>query len=297
MTPHQEGIRAALIGAAVNLVLAFVKIVTGVLGHSYALIADGIESTSDILSSLVVIGGIHVSAQPADRNHPFGHGKAEPLSGGFVAILLWVAAGWIAWHSLAEIREPHHAPAPYTLAVLGAVIVVKGLLSRWVQRVGRRVDSTAVRADAWHHRSDALTSGAAFIGISVALVGGPRYSAADDWAALAACVVIALNGLRLLREAVNDLMDASVPADIVSRVRAVAAAVPGVVAIEKCRIRKSGLELAMDIHVIVDGDISVREGHAIAHAVKDRLLSSGHRIVDVTVHVEPPEVAHEPQQP
>lgn len=291
MSLHLQGIRTALLGAAVNLFLAGVKIAGGVWGQSYALIADGIESAADVVSSLVVITGLHVSARPADANHPYGHGKAEALAGVVVASLLLIAGGWIAWSSVAEIRNPHHAPAPFTLIVLAAVVLVKEALSRFVLRVGDALDSVAVRGDAWHHRSDALTSAAAFLGISVALIGGPGFEAADDWAALSACVVILLNGARFLRESVNVLMDASAAPELVEEVREIAGSVEGVLEIEKCRVRKIGLEWSMDIHVVVDGDWSVRRGHEVAHAVKDRLLGSGHRITDVTVHIEPGEAA------
>jgi len=296
VAPHQEGIRAAVAGVLVNVSLALVKIVAGVVGHSYALIADGIESTADILSSLVVMGGMHISAQPADDDHPYGHGKAEPLAGVVVATLLVAAAAWIAWGSVAEIRNPHRAPAPFTLGVLALVVVVKEVLSRRVLQVGEKLDSTAVRGDAWHHRSDALTSAAAFIGISIALLGGPGYEPADDWAALVACGIIVFNGGRLFRESVNDLMDAAVPARTLGELRAVAEGVEGVLAIEKCRVRKSGLELVMDLHVVVNGDLPVRRGHEIGHQVKDRLMAADARIVDVTVHVEPHDAPHHPQR-
>lgn len=281
------GFRAALVGMVANLLLAVVKIATGLLGNSYALIADGIESTADILSSLVVLGGLHISVLPADEDHPYGHGKAEPLAGVAVAVLLLLAAAWIGVASVHEIRVPHHAPSWFTLPVLAGVVVVKELLSRRVFEVGQSLGSTAVRGDAWHHRSDAITSAAAFVGISVALIGGPGYEPADDWAALVACAVILANGFRLLRESVNELMDTSVAAERLAEIRRVAGSVTGVVGIEKCRVRKVGLGLAMDIHVVVDGGMSVRGGHEIAHAVKEQLIGSGQRITDVTVHVEP----------
>ncbi len=283
-------------GVLVNIFLAITKIAAGVIGNSYALIADGIESTSDILSSMVVMGGMHISARPADEDHPYGHGKAESLAGVVVAALLLAAAGWIAVSSVSEIRNPHHAPAPFTLLVLALVVALKEILSRRVLKVGDAIGSTAVRGDAWHHRSDALTSAAAFVGITVALVGGAGYESADDWAALAACGVIVFNGIRLLRESVNDLMDATVPVETLEMVKQVAASVDGVLAIEKCRMRKTGLELSMDIHVIVDGDLTVRAGHAIAHEVKDRLLAADSRIADVLVHVEPHDAKHGPQR-
>lgn len=292
---HREGIRAALVGVMVNLGLAVLKILTGVLGNSYALIADGIESTADIFSSIVVMGGIHVSSIPADEEHPYGHGKAEPLAGVVVASLLLFAAVGIGWGSVREILTPHHAPAWYTLPVLALVMVGKEVLSRHVLRVGEALNSTAVRGDAWHHRSDALTSGAAFVGISVALVGGEGYEPADDWAALVACGVIAFNGFRLLRESVNDLMDRAVDPALVARIRRISGEVAGVRGIEKCRVRKVGLGLSMDIHVTVDGDATVRRGHEIAHAVKDHLRASDRRIVDVVIHIEPDDFLRGPE--
>ena len=228
-----------------------------------------------------------MAVKPADANHPFGHGKAESIAALAVAGLLFGAAILIAIHSIREILTPHHSPAPFTLVVLLAVIVVKESLYRFAFKTGRRLKSAALKSDAWHHRSDALTSAAAFIGISIALLGGPGYESADDWAALAACGVITWNGQRLFREALDEVMDASVPTGIVELVRSIANQVEGVVDVEKCRVRKSGLHLAMDIHVVVDGALTVREGHTIAHRVKDRLLASEFGINDVSVHVEP----------
>jgi cation diffusion facilitator family transporter len=287
METLKSGLFVSKLAIAINLLLAVVKIVTGVVGHSYALIADGIESTADIFSSVVVWYALRWASKPADANHPYGHGKAESVAGALVALGLLAAAVTIAVHSVREIRQPHRAPAWYTLAVLAGVIVIKETLYRRVINVGRTLRSTALTGDAWHHRSDALTSAAAFIGISIALLGGPGYESADDWAALAACGVIAWNGFRLVRTALDEVMDAAVAPEIVVQVREMAGTVDGVRAIEKCRIRKSGPHLALDIHVVVDGAMSVRDSHEIAHLVKDRLLASAHRINDVTVHIEP----------
>lgn len=272
---------------AINLVLALVKISVGVVGSSYALIADGIESTTDIFSSLVVWSGLQVSSKPPDHNHPYGHGKAESLAGLAVAFFLVGAAIFIAVQAAGEISTPHQPPAWYTLAVLALIIVLKEGLFRRMHRVGSALDSSSLRSDAWHHRSDAITSGAAFIGISIALIGGEQYAAADDWAALLACVIIFANGVRLLRPAMDEVMDASAPADVHDQVVGIASSVEGVEAIEKVRIRKSGLGYLMDIHVEVDSEISVRAGHSIGHRVKDRLVDSSLPITDVVIHVEP----------
>lgn len=287
MSNLAHGFRASLVSVIANPVLALGKIVAGVLGNSYALIADGIESAADIFSSLVVWKAVRVSAQPADREHPYGHGKAESVAGLIVSAALVGAALLIAVQSVREIITPHHAPAPFTLVVLVGVVVVKELLFRYIAGAGKSLGSTALTSDAWHHRSDAITSAAAFIGISIALAGGPGYEQADDWAALLACVIIGYNGVHLMRPALAEIMDAAVSRETEQRVRAVARAVDGVRDIEKCRIRKSGYGLLMDIHVVVDGELTVREGHAIGHGVKDALIASELPVSDVVVHVEP----------
>ncbi len=287
MQKARAGLEVVGNAIAINLVLALVKISVGVVGNSYALIADGIESTADIFSSLVVWSGLQISSKPPDQDHPYGHGKAESLAGLAVALFLIAAAIFIAVQAIQEISAPHTPPAWYTLLVLALIILIKEGLFRRMIRVGSELDSSSLRSDAWHHRSDAITSGAAFIGISIALIGGEQYAAADDWAALLACVIIFTNGVLLLRPAMDEVMDASAPGDVKERVVAIAATVEGVKAIEKCRIRKSGLGYLMDIHVEVDGEVSVREGHSIGHLVKDRLVESSLQISDVVIHIEP----------
>jgi cation diffusion facilitator family transporter len=283
----RTGARVALLGLAINVVLASVKIVAGVVGHAYVLIADGIESALDVGGSIVIWGGLTVAARPPDRTHPYGHGKAEPIAALVVAICVLAAAIGLAIESVREILTPHHGPAPFTLAILVAVIVIKEFLFRYVNRIGRDLESTAVQTDAWHHRSDALTSTAAFIGISLALIGGERWQSADDWAALFACAVIAANGLRLALPAFQEIMDTAPSGKIVRSILAVASGVPGVVEVEKCHARKMGLDYYVDLHVGVDGNISVHQGHEIAHRVKSAIQQSEPRVADVLVHIEP----------
>jgi cation diffusion facilitator family transporter len=283
----QTGARVALFGMLVNLIFAAAKILGGLFGHAYVLIADGIESALDIAGSFVIWGGLKVAARPPDETHPYGHGKAEPIAAVVVAFGVLAAAAGLAVESVREILTPHHGPAPFTLGILIVVIVVKEILFRYVNRIGRHVESTAVQTDAWHHRSDALTSAAAFIGISIALIGGSGWQSADDWAALFACAVIAANGIRLLRPAFYEIMDTAPRGQIVDVVRDAARAVSGVIEIEKLLIRKMGLSFYADLHVKVNGAISVREGHHIAHAVKHAIQDSDRRIADVLVHIEP----------
>jgi cation diffusion facilitator family transporter len=234
---------------------------------------------------------LKISSLPADEDHPYGHGKAESIAGLVVALALLAAAVFIAVQSVREIITPHHAPAWFTLLVLGLVIAVKESLYRFVFTVADQLSSTAVKGDAWHHRSDAITSAAAFVGISIALIGGKGYESADDWAALLACAVILYNGYRIFRVALNEVMDAAAPETLQKQIRQIAASVPGVAGIEKCRTRKSGLGLFVEIHVEVDGDLTVRRGHDIAHEVSACLTSSSLSVQHVVVHVEPARLA------
>jgi cation diffusion facilitator family transporter len=281
----QSGQRLALLGVFINLVLAAVKIVAGVVGHAYALIADGVESLLDVGGSLVIWSGLRLASKPPDEEHPYGHGKAEPLAAGLVALLVLVAALGLAIESIREIIVPHHAPKPFTLVVLIVVMVIKEALYRTV--ISKAEESTAMKTDAWHHRMDAITSLAAFVGISVALIGGPGYEAADDYAALAACGLIAFNGFHLLMPAVYEVMDTAPAPELLQTIRDAAQAVDGVRGIDKCYVRKMGFEYYVDIHVRVDGTLTVTEGHQIAHAVKDRLREVNPAIRDALVHIEP----------
>jgi cation diffusion facilitator family transporter len=283
----QTGARVALAGMVVNVLLAAAKVTAGLLGNSYVLIADGIESVLDIGGSAIIWGGLKFASRPPDATHPYGHGKAEPLAAGIVAVGVLLAAFGLAVQSVWEIYQPHHAPAPFTLIVLVVVVAVKEFLYRSVIRLGKNVESTAVQTDAWHHRTDAMTSIAAFIGISIALIGGERWQSADAWAALFACAIIGANGYRLLFPALHEMLDTAPRGEIVATIKRAAASVPGVREVEKCLVRKMGLSFYVDLHVGVDGKISVRDGHRIAHEVKDAIRQSDPRIADVLVHVEP----------
>ena len=271
----------------VNVVLAAAKLAAGLVGHSHALVADAVESLADIFSSLVVWRGLVVAAAPADAEHPYGHGKAEPIAAAIVSTMLLLAAGGIALQAIHVILQPKLGPAPFTLLVLLVVVVVKEGLFRFVVREANSVESTVVRTDAWHHRSDAITSLAAGIGISVALVGGKGYEVADDVAAIVAAGIIAWNGWRLLRPALDELMDTAPDLEFRKEIQSLASTIPGVERIEKCVVRKAGYHYFVDMHVEVDPDMSVLQGHAIAHAVKDHVRHHRPAVYDVLVHIEP----------
>ncbi|HEX5472712.1 MAG TPA: cation diffusion facilitator family transporter [Lacipirellulaceae bacterium] len=282
------GIRASLTSVIVSMILGVVKIISGVLGHSYALIADGVESMLDVVSGAIVAGSLKLAAQPPDEKYPFGYGKVEPVAALAISTGLLATAVVIAIQSIRDLRAAQrHVPAAFTLIVLVVAVIVKEVLFRFLLRTSESIDSSAMRTDAWHHRSDSLTSAAAFSGISIALLGGTRYWPADDWAALFAAGVIAFNGVRLLRNSWREIMDVSLPDQVIDTIRKIARHVDGVAGIDMCRVRKSGLGLWVDIHVEVHGDMTVRDGHEIAHRVKDALLESDHNIMDAVVHIEP----------
>lgn len=283
----ERSLRVTFLGMVVNIGLAVGKIAAGVVGHSHALVADGIESCADFISSLVVWRGVVIAAAPPDDDHPYGHGKAEPLAAAVVAVVLIGAAIWIVAGSIRDIIRPHSVPAPFTLFVLLAVVLIKELLFRYVINEGAELDSSVVRADAWHHRSDAITSVFALAGISIALIGGPGYESADDFAAVLAGGVIAYNGWRLLRPTMNELMDIAPDTSFSDRIVSIASRTAEVVRVEKCRIRKTGNQYFVDMHVEVDPLMTVDHAHGISHQVKDAIQAEVAAVSDVLVHIEP----------
>ncbi len=284
---YKRGMRTSAVGLGANLGLACVKLTAGILGTSYALVADAIESLGDSVGSLIVWRGLQIASRPPDADHPYGHRKAEPLATLLVAVLLIAAAVGIAIEALREIAAPHGGPAPFTLFVLVGVVVVKELLYRFVARVGHEVGSHAVHADAWHHRSDAITSGLAAVGITVALVGGKGYETADAWAALLASSIILVSAGKLLWPAIQELMDHTASPDLTESVRTVAETRAGVHRVEKLFIRKMGLYYVADMHLEVPPEMSVRESHKLAHDVKEDVKRAYPSVVEVLIHVEP----------
>ncbi|MDQ6766167.1 MAG: cation diffusion facilitator family transporter [Verrucomicrobiota bacterium] len=294
MQASEDSLRLGILAIAINVSLMIIKIGVGIVGSSYALVADGIESASDIFTSIITWAGFRLSLKPADEDHPYGHGKIDALTGMFSGACLFAAALFIAYESIIEIRTPHHLPAWFTLPVLLAVIVVKELLSRRVFAAADDLDSSALKGDAWHHRSDAVTSAAAAIGITVALIGGKGWEAADDWGALAACCVIFVNAFLIVRTSAHDATDRAVAPELRDAISSIAETQPGVRRIEKCIVRKSGTSLFVELHVHLDAKTTIEEGHRIGHRVKAALLAGNPRIKDVLVHLEPDE--HQPNE-
>ncbi len=284
---YGRGMRASMLGLVANMFLALGKLAAGLLGHSHALIADATESLGDVFGSLIVWRGLQIASRPPDPEHPYGHGKAEPIASALVAVLLLMAGVGIAIQSIHQIRAPRQGPAAFTLLVLLAVITIKEGLFQRMSRIGRKIGSAAVHTDAWHHRTDAITSAAAAIGIAVAIIGGKGYEAADDWAALFASGVILFTGMRLIRPATEELMDRSAEPGLVERTTRVAERHEGVIRVEKLLMRKMGLYYVADMHLEVAPTMTVFAGHEIAHGVKEAVRTAFPQIVEMTIHVEP----------
>lgn len=289
MDRHRKAIRATYFSMATNLGLAAIKGISGLAGNSFALIADAIESATDVFSSLIVLLGLRYAQKPADENHPYGHGKAEPLVTFLVVGLLIFSAIFIAFQSIHRIRHPDPLPKDWTLIVLGIIILWKEISYRFIKRKGDQLKSSSLKADAWHHRSDAITSVAAFIGISMALLLGEGFQSADDWAALLAAGFILYNSYLIFRPALGEVMDEHQYEELIKDIRHIAGQVKGIKDTEKCLIRKAGMTYHVDLHAIVDANISVREGHRLAHLLKDEIRNEIPEITYVLIHIEPDE--------
>jgi cation diffusion facilitator family transporter len=287
-TPHEKtAIKATYFSIIGNVVLAIVKGLAGFFGNSYALIADALESTTDIFASFLVLFGLKYSSKPPDKNHPYGHGRAEPLITFLVVGFLITSATIIAYESIINIRTPHDLPEVWTLFVLGPLIIWKEISYRLVVKKAKETHSSSLKADAWHHRSDAMTSIAAFIGISIALYFGKGYETADDWAALFASGFILYNSYLIFRPALGEIMDEHFYDDLVEDIRKVSITVEGILATEKCLVRKAGMKYQVDLHAIVDAHISVQKGHDIAHMLMDKLHLEIPQLGHILVHIEP----------
>jgi cation diffusion facilitator family transporter len=287
MTNEQTAIKATYFSIIGNTSLAIVKGLAGFFGNSYALIADAIESTTDVFASFLVLFGIKYSNKPADDNHPYGHGRAEPLITFLVVGFLITSATIIAYESIQNIGTPHELPKSWTLYILGAIIIWKEYSFQLVMKRSKETNSSSLKADAWHHRSDAITSVAAFLGISIALYFGKGYESADDWAALFASGFILFNSYKIFRPALSEIMDEHMYDELVEEIRVVSLTVPGVLDTEKCFIRKAGMQYHVDLHARVEGTITVREGHDIAHDLKDTLRAQIPSLGHVLIHIEP----------
>ena len=289
MTDEQTAIKTTLFSIVGNTILAVIKGLGGIFGNSYALLADAIESTTDIFASFLVLFGIKYANKPADKNHPYGHGRAEPLITFLVVAFLITSATIIAYKSIKNIGTPHELPETWTLFILGPLIIWKEISFRFVMNKAKITNSSSLKADAWHHRSDAITSIAAFIGISIALFFGKGYETADDWAALFASGFILYNSYLIFRPALAEIMDEHVYDDFVEEIRKISLTVNGVLGTEKCFIRKAGMKYHVDLHALVSANITVKQGHEIAHTLKDTLRKDLPQLGHVLIHIEPSE--------
>lgn len=284
---YAEVSRAALLGLGVNLVLGLVKLFGGLSGDSFALLADAVNSLGDVFTSVVVLLALQVAQRPPDKEHPYGHTRAEAIAASNVALLIILSALWVGWEAIQRLNVQHDVPPPWTLWIAGVNVVIKESLYQYKVRVAKRTGSVAILANAWDHRSDALCALAVLVGLGIVRWGGPGFISADEMASLVVVAAIVGSGVFLFRKSVHELMDVQAEADFLIAVRRSAAGAPGVQGVEKLWIRKSGLEFLADIHLEVDPQLTVAEGHRIGHVVKDRLLHEFPNLRDVLVHLEP----------
>ncbi|MEP0712186.1 cation diffusion facilitator family transporter [Algoriphagus sp.] len=287
MSTSNLAVRTVVFSMLGNVALAAIKFLAGIFGNSYALIADGIESVVDVFASVLVLFGLKYSARPADENHPYGHGKAEPLITFVVVVFLIISAGTIAWQAFQHILTPHELPKSFTLVVLTGIIIWKEISFQVVMRRSKKLNSSSLKAEAWHHRSDAITSVAAFVGITIAIFGGEGFEMADDYAALFAVAFILYNCYKIFRPALSEVMDENNYEELTEQIRKVSLSVPGVKGTEKCFIRKAGMEYHVDLHALVEGQLTVTEGHDISHQLKDKLCKVIPALGNVLIHIEP----------
>ncbi|MEZ4908407.1 MAG: cation diffusion facilitator family transporter [Saprospiraceae bacterium] len=295
ITNEKAAIKAAWFSIIGNILLASIKLLAGLVGNAYALIADGIESTTDVFSSIIVLLGFKYAQKPPDKNHPYGHTRVEPLITFLVVAFLVSSAVVIAYESIINIKSPQKIPEAWTLIVLGVIIIWKELSYRYVMSKSKKTNSSSLKADAWHHRSDAITSITAFIGISIAIIFGKGFETADDWAALFASAFILYNAYNIFRPALGEIMDEHVYDDMVQHIRDIAMEVDGISGTEKCFVRKAGMKYLIELHALVDGNISVNEGHYLSHKLQDKLQEKIPEISHITIHIEPEVLTYEPK--
>jgi cation diffusion facilitator family transporter len=287
MAEQGEAARIGLISFLSNLILACIKAATGIIGNSYALIADAIESFADIFSSLFLFFGLRYTQRPADETHPYGHGRLEPLLTFIIVLVLLLSAGWISVQAVNNLSKPQETPEPWTILVIFGIVIWKEGMYQLIMRRAKKIQSSALKAEAWHQRGDAITSVAALIGISIAIFFGPGYEKADEWAALIAAAVILFNAYKILRPAISEFMDEHLYYDLADQIKQISKEVEGVINTEKCYIRKVGTSYVVELHARVNGSISVHEGHEIAHSLKDFICEKLPEISHVSIHIEP----------
>jgi len=282
--------RVTWMGIVIDAALACVKIWAGIVCASKAILADGLHSASDLVTDLAVLAGVQVAARPADRSHPYGHRRVTTLVGMFIGAVLLAAGGWIAFNAIASLPAPAGAIRPGLPFVLAAAAVpVKELLYQLTRRVGRRESNIALLANAWHHRTDAFTSVAAAAGLAGVLFGGPQWRMLDALTGLVLSAFLAVIAGRIILASASELIDSAPSAETVSGIERAVAQTTGVRSFHACRTRQVGGKVEMDIHVQVDPSLSVRQGHDIASAVRQAVMTADNKVIAVVVHVEPAE--------
>jgi len=287
---HLTPRRVTWLGLIANAALAVLKVSAGVVCHSQTILADGLHSGSDLVTDVAVLASLRVSRRQPDSDHHYGHRRVSTLAGLFVGSALLLAAGWIVASAILTYGDPHvqlRPAVPLALAVVS--IIIKEVLFHLTRRVGRRTSDLALMANAWHHRTDAFTSVAAAAGLAGVAFGGARWAFLDHLTAVVLAAFLLVVAVRIIRQAASELVDRAPAAATLAGIQRAVAATEGVKSFHAFRARETGGKVEMDIHVQVDPELTVREGHDIATAVRQRVMESNPNVVNVIVHIEPVE--------
>jgi cation diffusion facilitator family transporter len=281
------GQRIAAAGMVVSGTLAVVKIFAGVAGHSTAVLADGFESAGDVFASGFVLLGLTFGAKPPDYEHPYGHGRAEIVTGLLIGLILIAGGALISFGSIQHLGQAHEPVAHYVVYALLLSLVAKSSLAAAKFHYGRKLKSASLTADAWNDAMDSLSATVALIAVGLALANPARFLDADRIGGFLVGLIVIVVGLRVVRDTTLQLMDTMPDEAMMNQIRAAAAAVPGARGVEKCFARKTGLRYHVDLHLEVDPEMTVRQSHEIAHDVRLKILETLNWVADVLVHVEP----------
>ncbi len=284
---YRQTRRAAWLGLIVALSLGVAKLLGGWFGHSLALLSDSANSLGDVFSSVSILGALWWAEQPADSVHPYGHSRIETIAASYVALVLIGSGICVGYEALNSWNVLAPTPKWYTIVIALVCVVLNEGLFRYSMSVARSTGSKSVEASAWDKRLDVFAALVVLLGLAVTMCAGPEWHAVDHIAALIVAGVILFAGGSLFGSSLQELMDRQAGPEVLANIRSTALAVPGVRGVDKLHVRKAGLEFFVDIHIEVDPGISVTEGHAIGHAVKDRLVSQITAVKDVLVHIEP----------
>ena len=285
--PIDAGRRLAIVSVAGSAALAILNVTVGLFSDSTSVVAAGLEFAGDVLASLIVFLGMLMASRPPDEDHPYGHGRFEILAGLLVGLILILAGFGICLHSLDKVGDVHAGPGVMAIWALAVSMVVKSILAWSKFRVGRRIGSAALVADAWNDSVDLLSCMTALAAVALTIYDPQRFLAADHYGGFAVGIIVVATGVRVVRDTSLELTDTMPAAHVLTQIKGIAMEVPRVEGVEKCFARKTGLQYHVDLHIEVQPTLTVAQSHYIAHKVQDRIVQRMPSVASVLVHIEP----------